>query len=957
MTPRHPVEADSGSNSFLALASLDQAAMDALPDAVYLCAGDGRVVRFNQKAVELWGRTPKPGDPEERFCGSFRLYRTDGTFLPHDQCPMAAALQTGECFHNLEVVMEQPGGRRLTALVNIAALKDKDGRVNGAINCFKDMTDRKRAEAALQDSERRFREMIDALPAAIYTTDAEGRITHFNSAAAAFAGRVPELGTDEWCVTWKLYYPDGTPMPHDECPMAIALKEGRAVRGVEAIAERPDGTRVWFAPYPSPVRDESGRVVGAVNMLVDISERKRAEQTQSALHEFTNGLYRAETPDQVYEAALNAIGRALRCTRASILLFDECAVMRFVAWRGLSERYRAAVEGHSPWTPSDKDPQPICIEDVDAAELDPSLKEIVKAENIGALAFIPLVTQGMLVGKFMAYFATPRAFTAAELDDATTIARQLGFAVQRMRAEEARRRALDDLEAELADTKLLQSVSTRLIQADGFSVMLHEILDAAIEMTGAGMGNIQLVESAGVLKIAAQRGFEAPFLEFFDQVDDGQAAGAAMQRGERVIVEDVALSPVFEGTAAREVMLAAQARAVQSTPLVTREGRLLGVFSTHYPTPHRPTERELRMLDILARQAADLIEREKAEQSLRQLGPILQSTDDAVIGLDLNERITAWNRSAEKILGYSSAEAIGKPVTILIPPEHHEAEREYLQRVRVGEHVDHYETVRRRKDGTLVDVELTVSPVRDASGRLVGASKIARDISERKRAQARQDLLAREIQHRTKNLFAVVQAVVGRSFAGKQTVEEAETAVVRRLASLAQTHVMLMDKQWEGLDLAEVVSAEMSPYAGRVKIEGPKLTLNPKAAQNFSLAVHELATNAAKYGAFSNATGRVHIRWSIRHNGVGACSFHWQEQGGPPVTAPNHKGFGSTVLEYVMGEYFSEPSRMEFATSGLTYALTASLPAIASPEYAGEGEDHAASSGSSGGPVHSDCRG
>lgn len=933
-------ETEPSSRSFSALASLDQAAMDALPEAVYLCSGDGRVVRFNQKAAELWGRAPKP-DPEQRFCGSFRLYRTDGAFLPHDQCPMAVALQTAESFHNQEVVIEQPSGQRLTALVNIAVFKDQDGHVQGAINCFKDITDRKRAEAALHESERRFRTMINSLPAAVYTTDAEGRITHFNPAAAAFSGRVPELGTDAWCVTWKLYYPDGTPMAHDQCPMAIALKEGRAVRGAEAIAERPDGTRVWFAPYPTPLRDEAGRVVGAVNMLVDISERKRAEQTQSALHEFTNGLYRAETPDQVYEAALNAIGRALGCTRSSILLLDDCAIMRFVAWRGLSESYRAAVEGHTPWTSSDKDPQPICIENVDVAELSAPLKAIVKAEGIAALAFIPVVAKGTLVGKFMAYFATPHAFTAAELDDAITIARQLGFAVQRMRAEKARRCAVDDLEAELADTKLLQSVSTRLIQAGGFSVMLHEILDAAIEITGAAMGNIQLVNSGGVLKIAAHRGFAAPFLEFFDQVHDGQAAcGAAMLRGERVIVEDVAHSPVFYGTAARDVMLAAQARAVQSTPLVTRQGQLLGMFSTHYPTPHRPTDRELRMLDILARQAADLIERDIAEQSLRQLGSILQTTDDAVIGVDLNERITAWNGSAEKVLGYSASETIGRPVAILVPSERHEAEREYLQRVRAGEHVDHYETVRRRKDGTLVDVELTVSPVLDATGRLVGASKIARDISERKRAQARQDMLAREIQHRTKNLFAVVQSVVGRSFAGKHTVEDAEAAVVSRLASLAQTHAMLMDKQWEGLDLAEVISTEMSPYAGRVKIEGPNLTLNPKAAQNFSLAVHELATNAAKYGALSNAAGWVHISWSIQHDGVGACSFHWREHGGPPVTAPKHKGFGSTVLEYVMGEYFSEPPRMEFAPSGLTYALTASLSAIAAAECAGKGEDH-----------------
>lgn len=131
---------------------------------------------------------------------------------------------------------------------------------------------------ALRDSERQFREMIDSLPAAIYTTDAQGRLTHFNPACVEFSGRAPQLGTDHWCVTWKLYYPDGTPMPHDTCPMAIALKEGRVIRGAEAIAERPDGTRVWFEPYPMPLRDAGGTIVGGINMLVDITARKQVEE-------------------------------------------------------------------------------------------------------------------------------------------------------------------------------------------------------------------------------------------------------------------------------------------------------------------------------------------------------------------------------------------------------------------------------------------------------------------------------------------------------------------------------------------------------------------------------------------------------------------------------------------------------------------------------------------------------
>src|SRR5215469_6954512 len=124
--------------------------------------------------------------------------------------------------------------------------------------------------------ERRFREMIDALPAAVYTTDAEGRLTYFNSAAVEFAGRVPHLGSDRWCVNSKLFRPDGTPLPHDQCPMAVTLKEGRIVDGAEAIAERPDGKRLWFMSYPRLLHDAEGKILGGLNMLL---EPKQAEQT------------------------------------------------------------------------------------------------------------------------------------------------------------------------------------------------------------------------------------------------------------------------------------------------------------------------------------------------------------------------------------------------------------------------------------------------------------------------------------------------------------------------------------------------------------------------------------------------------------------------------------------------------------------------------------------------------
>jgi two-component sensor histidine kinase len=243
--------------------------------------------------------------------------------------------------------------------------------------------------------------------------------------------------------------------------------------------------------------------------------------------------------------------------------------------------------------------------------------------------------------------------------------------------------------------------------------------------------------------------------------------------------------------------------------------------------------------------------------------------------------------------------------------------------------VEPYDTVRVRKDGTLVDVSLAVSPVKDAEGRIIGAAKIARDITERKQAQARQLLLAREIQHRTKNLFAVVRAVVSRSFAGKSTVEEAEAAVLDRLHSLAQTHVMLLDKDWRGADLAEVVGTEAGLYPGRIVIDGPPVILNPQAAQNFALAVHELATNAAKYGALSNSRGQVLIEWEVAQpDGERRFRFRWEERGGPPVSAPRTRGFGSAVLEQVMAEYFEDPPRIEFDPSGIRYELRGSLAAL-----------------------------
>jgi PAS domain S-box-containing protein len=518
------------------------------------------------------------------------------------------------------------------------------------------------------------------------------------------------------------------------------------------------------------------------------------------------------------------------------------------------------------------------------------------------------------------------------LGAAAAIARRLGFNFERTEAEQELREVQRQLASELAATQLLQAISIELIPASNVEVLYEKLLDAAVAIMRSDFASMQMFyPERSQLRLLAYRGFNPTAAAFWEWVrpGSGSTCGVALATGKRSIVPDVELCGFMAGSDDLETFRQTGIRAMQSTPLVSRAGQLVGMISTHWRSPHQPTDRDLRHLDLLARQATDLIERTISESASQRLAAIVDSSHDAIVSNDPNGLITSWNRGAEQLFGYTAGEIVGRPTTTLVPSDRQHEETMILERIRRGEVVEHYETVRQHKDGSLVDISLTVSPVKDLAGRIVGASKIARDISERKQAQARQELLTLEIEHRTRNLFAVVLAIVSRSFAGKHSVKDAEVAVVDRLSSLGKTHFMLIAKQWQGADLAEIVRSEMSPYGDRVQIEGASVMLQASAAQSFALALHELATNAAKYGALSNATGRVHISWSkLGSNGSNRFAFRWLEHGGPPVTPPTRKGFGSVVLEEAMAAHFDEPPRIDFSITGVTYELGGTLDAL-----------------------------
>lgn len=306
----------------------------------------------------------------------------------------------------------------------------------------------------------------------------------------------------------------------------------------------------------------------------------------------------------------------------------------------------------------------------------------------------------------------------------------------------------------------------------------------------------------------------------------------------------------------------------------------------------------------------------ETEQRLRWLASIIELSDDAIVSKDLGGIITSWNRGAERIFGYTAEEAVGQPITIVIPQDRQSEEREILTRMRRGERIDHFETIRQRKHGSLIVVSLTVSPVKNAEGKVVGASKIARDITEQKRSQDQIAILAREAEHRSKNVLASVQAAVNLSRA--DTSEGLKKAIEGRIQALANVHSLFVESRWIGAELSTIASQELGPYSAkderRVHIEGPPVLLEPNAAQAVAVALHELATNAAKYGSLTGNKGQVELKW--QHSQGGQLLLRWTEMGGPTVQTPTHQGFGTRVIERMSGQ-LKGTTRFDWRAEGL----------------------------------------
>jgi PAS domain S-box-containing protein len=315
---------------------------------------------------------------------------------------------------------------------------------------------------------------------------------------------------------------------------------------------------------------------------------------------------------------------------------------------------------------------------------------------------------------------------------------------------------------------------------------------------------------------------------------------------------------------------------------------------------------------------------------------VVESTPNGIIVVDGQGRITLVNRQIETLFGYKRSELIGRSVEVLIPERlrgHHEllrsafAKRPETRPMGEGRHL-----FGRRKNGTEFPVEIGLNAVADTSGRsenddLILATVV--DITARKKAEDHVHFIIRELSHRTKNILAVVQAMAWQTARTSIDLGDFEERFTVRIDALACSHDLLAQKEWEGAEIEDLVHAQLAPFLEqadeRLVLDGPSLMLKPEAAQNLGLALHELATNASKYGALSQPGGRINVGWSIERDGVEQPRFHmhWRERGGPEVKVPTSTGFGHSVIKQTVAKALAGEVALEFAPQGLVWRLTA----------------------------------
>lgn len=468
--------------------------------------------------------------------------------------------------------------------------------------------------------------------------------------------------------------------------------------------------------------------------------------------------------------------------------------------------------------------------------------------------------------------------------------------------------------------RALYRLTDQLYRAQNLTEAYEATIETIVELLGCERASILRFDNKGVMRFVAEKGLSP---EYKHAVTGHTPWRLGDQDPEPIFVDDI--DKTEESDAIKKVIRSENIRALAFIPLTVNR-MAVGKFMIYHELPHDFSEEERELALILARQLSFCIECQNANLAASRLRALIESSDDAIVAKTLDGIIQGWNRGAERLFGYGADEVIDRPITILIPEDRLDEETTILSRIKRGERVENYTTIRRRKDGSLVHVSLTVSPIVDSNGNILGASKIARDITNQHLAQERQQLLLREMNHRVKNLFAVTSSIVNLNARTATSPHELAAAVTSRLKALGRAHALTMGSANAAEEskptLHSLAEAILGPYdqgaTKRVSISGADFQLDAKSITPLALLLHEFATNASKYGSLSHPAGRVNLDFTESGEELQVL---WREIGGPRPAPEGEPGFGSRLVEATVSQLGGNMKRA-WRNDGLSIELS-----------------------------------
>ncbi|ACL62978.1 GAF domain-containing protein [Methylobacterium nodulans] len=809
---------------------------------------------------------------------------------------------------------------------------------------------------AAQTSEARLRAALEIETVGAIYLAPEGLIIDANGAFLAMGG-YSRADLEGGRLTWQTLTP----------PEWMAASE-RALAELKATGQSPpyekeyfrkDGSR-WHALFAGKLLPD-GLIF---EFVLDITARKQAEQAlatelkaMTRLHELSrqvvNGAGLQAALDAILDAAMDLHGADF----GDIQLYDEeTRTLRIAAQRGFGQPFL----DHFAEVDAAEDSacgvalarrERVVIEDVEQEPAFAPSLEAARAAGYRAVQSTPLFTPtGETLGMLSTHFRQPHRLSDLDLRLIDVYGRLASDTIAWMRAETALRESEARLAHELDGARQLQRISSELLPEQRPAALYEQILDAMMAVMGSQAASMQILDpDTGTLKLLAWRGFHPDAAAFWDRVDSNSAStcGEALKTGRRTLVSDIESCGFMAGTKDLEAYRRSNLRAVQSTPLMSRTGRALGMVSTHWREPHEPSIDDFSRFDVLTRQAADLIERAQTEAALReseerfrQFGEtssdLLWIRDADTLRFEyLNPAFdTIYGECRDRVMGDNTIEQWAE----LTHPDDRKQALNTLDRLRRGEFVEHEFRIVRPSDGQVRWIRDTDFPLLDVAGQVQRIAGIAKDVTKQKETAERMKVLVAELQHRTRNLIGVVRSTFDRTLAKSSSLDEHRDAFHGCLAALARVNGLLSRlNEGDRISFDELLQAELAgqgvmdreEHGPQVTLAGPKgVRLRSSTVQTLALGLHELVTNAVKHGALSQPEGRLLVQWCVIHgdHGEPRLRVEWQDSGVPvalsPEGQPPRQGYGRELIERALPYQLGAETAYELTPDGVRCTIT-----------------------------------